>query len=202
MTAAAATRTVDGLVLPRAVAGHPALELCNTRAGWGEPAPREYLTSYDHLVVWAASTGLLPPASARRLRRTAAGRGDLAATALAAAIALREDLYAVLTRPRPPRPALDRVTAAVQDAGTSTRIAWTRGALVVDDGAEDLRLPVRAVAGAVRGLVESGLAPHVRRCPGAGCGWLFLDEGRGRKWCVMALCGNREKVRRYAERHG
>ena len=29
--------TVDDLVLPRQLAGHPALELVNSRSGWGEP---------------------------------------------------------------------------------------------------------------------------------------------------------------------
>ena len=42
-----------------------------------------------------------------------------------------------------------------------------------------------------RRLVEDGLAGQVRRCPGAGCGWLFLDEGRGRRWCVMAIATSR-----------
>ena len=37
---------VDGLLLPVPVAGHPALELCNTRAGWYTEHPREYLVGY------------------------------------------------------------------------------------------------------------------------------------------------------------
>jgi predicted RNA-binding Zn ribbon-like protein len=36
-------------------------------------------------------------------------------------------------------------------------------------------------------------------CGGGLCGWLFLDESRGkrRRWCDMKDCGNREKARRY-----
>ena len=67
-------------------------------------------------------------------------------------------------------------------------------------GTESLDLPVRAFALAARRLVEDGLAGQVRSCPGPGCGWLFLDEGRGRRWCIMAICGNREKARRHAAR--
>src|SRR3954447_10496657 len=54
-------RLVDGVPVPDAVGGHPALDFCNTRAGWGDPAPKEYLTGPHALVVWARSTGLLPP---------------------------------------------------------------------------------------------------------------------------------------------
>jgi predicted RNA-binding Zn ribbon-like protein len=39
----------------------------------------------------------------------------------------------------------------------------------------------------------------VRACPGAGCGWLFYDPRGRRRWCVMAVCGNRAKAARHAE---
>jgi predicted RNA-binding Zn ribbon-like protein len=44
---------------------------------------------------------------------------------------------------------------------------------------------------------------HVKSCAADTCGWLFLDESRrgNRKWCDMADCGNRAKVRRYYRRH-
>lgn len=197
----AAAQRVGGLLLPRTVAGHPALELCNSLAGWGEDGPGEYLTTYDHLAVWSATVGLVPTATVRRLRRAAAQAPDRAAAVLGDGRALRADLYAALTRPRPPRPALDRLTERVRDAGAASRVGWSRSAgLGLDPGSESLDLPVRAFANAARRLVEDGLAGRVRRCPGAGCGWLFLDEGRGRRWCVMAICGNREKARRHAAR--
>jgi predicted RNA-binding Zn ribbon-like protein len=43
---------------------------------------------------------------------------------------------------------------------------------------------------------------RLRRCDGAGCGWLFLDTTRNhsRRWCDSRDCGNRSRVRRYAER--
>ena len=36
---------------------------------------------------------------------------------------------------------------------------------------------------------------NVRRCEGPGCKFLFLDRSRGqaRRWCSMAVCGNRAK---------
>ena len=198
---ATASQVVDRLTLPRAVAGHPALELCNTLAGWGDDEQREYLATYDHLLAWSAALDLVPRASVRRLRRLAAADPRGAEVALDAGRTLRADLYRALTSGRPPRPVLDRLTERVQAAGATSRIAWTRaGGLAVDPGSEALDLPVRAFALAARRLVEDGLAGQVRSCPGPGCGWLFLDEGRGRRWCIMAICGNREKARRHAAR--
>ncbi|GLS34876.1 hypothetical protein GCM10010869_04640 [Mesorhizobium tianshanense] len=44
---------------------------------------------------------------------------------------------------------------------------------------------------------------RVKTCPGAGCGWMFLDETKDarRKWCIMETCGNRAKAsRNYAKK--
>jgi predicted RNA-binding Zn ribbon-like protein len=42
---------------------------------------------------------------------------------------------------------------------------------------------------------------RLTRCPGHECGWLFLDRSGRRRWCSMATCGSREKMRRmYARR--
>ena len=51
-------------------------------------------------------------------------------------------------------------------------------------------------------LLTSERRVRVKTCPGARCGWLFLDEsptGR-RRWCSMASCGNREKAQRFRRR--
>src|SRR5947209_10024272 len=84
-------RLVDGVPVPDAVGGHPALDFCNTRAGWGDPAPKEYLTQPRVLAVWARETGLLPAAASTSVERF---EGPRAHDALARALALREALYA------------------------------------------------------------------------------------------------------------
>ena len=61
---------------------------------------------------------------------------------------------------------------------------------------------LRAVALAAEDLLTSDLVGYVAACPGVGCGWLFADRRRRRRWCSMAACGNRAKARRYAQRHG
>jgi predicted RNA-binding Zn ribbon-like protein len=43
---------------------------------------------------------------------------------------------------------------------------------------------------------------RLRRCGGDTCYWLFIDETKNcsRRWCEMAICGNRHKVRRHRAR--
>jgi predicted RNA-binding Zn ribbon-like protein len=60
-----------------------------------------------------------------------------------------------------------------------------------------VRLGVARAAGE---LLTSPEPRVVRACPGRGCGWLFLDRRGRRRWCDMAVCGNRAKARRHAAR--
>jgi predicted RNA-binding Zn ribbon-like protein len=64
---------------------------------------------------------------------------------------------------------------------------------------ETAELPLLAVARAAGELLAAG-PTGVRACPGHGCGWLFLDPRGRRRWCLMAVCGNRAKARRHAAR--
>ncbi|WJH39563.1 CGNR zinc finger domain-containing protein [Aliirhizobium terrae] len=49
-------------------------------------------------------------------------------------------------------------------------------------------------------LLDAGAVERLKIC--GHCGWLFLDrsKNRSRAWCDMAVCGNREKARRFHDR--
>ena len=51
-------------------------------------------------------------------------------------------------------------------------------------------------ADAVALLADPARLARLRRCPGRDCGWVFLDTSGRRRWCSMATCGSREKMRR------
>jgi predicted RNA-binding Zn ribbon-like protein len=193
--------SIDGLVLPAKVAGHPALELCNTWAGWNGGAAGDYLKSFDHLAVWAGWQGLLESPWVRRIRRLGGRRPKEAEAALARARTLRGALYPlVLGRGTPADWAVvaqeaERAAARARFARRGTRGEWSL------EGVRGVELPVLAAAHAAAGLLSSDDLELVRACPGSGCGWLFLDVRGRRKWCSMQSCGNRAKVRRFAERH-
>jgi predicted RNA-binding Zn ribbon-like protein len=189
-----ASIVVDGLVVPLSVAGHPALDFCNTRAGWGAPTPKEYLHTHAHLTVWARENGLLTPAGARLV--ALAGRGDPAGAeaVVVRAILLREALYAVVLGRGSERD-WAAVNAEVRGAGAVSTLT-AEGWAPFSDGVE---APLRAVAWSAAALLTSPLAAHVGACPGVGCGWVFADLRDRRRWCSMAWCGNRNKARRHAQ---
>jgi predicted RNA-binding Zn ribbon-like protein len=203
-----ANHRVSGHLVPDAVSGHVALEIANTRAGWGGPSPREYLVSYDALAVWAGDVGLLSTYETRRLRALGSASPRVAQRVLDEVLALRESWYAVATSPwseRPfPRADLDVVGAAAARAAAESRLVPRPDSRVLPDGGDlssaGLRLPANRVALAAYDVLTSGDVAHVGRCAGHGCGWLFFDPTHRRHWCIMAICGNRAKARAFAER--
>jgi predicted RNA-binding Zn ribbon-like protein len=189
---------LDGVPLPDRVSGRIGLELCNTRAGWGSPAPREYLTGDRALVLWAVDCGLLPGGvSLARGVRSDAG------PATRSALRLREALYACALR-RGTAPAWEIVSRAAAKAHAH---ATLQPAPFPSDGPAGWRLldsgdpaerAVDAAALAMERLLTSPDAATVAACPGRACGWLFNDPRGRRRWCSMAVCGNRAKARRHA----
>ncbi|MFJ7907102.1 BTAD domain-containing putative transcriptional regulator [Kitasatospora sp. NPDC096204] len=184
--------------LPWSAGGHPALEFCNTYAGWGvepgvAPAPgSDWLRGYPTLAVWAGHHDLADEPVVEALLRRAAERPEEAAGVLADARAFRSALYAALTDPQDGA-AFGAVAAVVQEAGRSA--VFTRG----EDGlahwrlppAAGLRLPLYAAARSAAELLADPRRFTIRRCPSTGCGWLFLDASGRRRWCSLATCGTR-----------
>jgi predicted RNA-binding Zn ribbon-like protein len=185
----------SGILLPVPLAGDPALELCNTFAGWGEDAGREYLLSHEHLVVWARERGLVAEGVADELVTEGRVRPQEAGRVLDRTKRLRRAFYAVAAGAPGDE---DRLVVAreAERASARARLEWEpRPAWVLPSTPE---LPLLAVARAIGAFVTDPL--RVGRCPGRGCGWLFTDPTGRRRWCSMAVCGNREKARRHALR--
>jgi predicted RNA-binding Zn ribbon-like protein len=190
----------DGLALPALLAGHPALEFCNTQSGWDVRLGSDYLTSYDHLAVWAHHVKLLPRDHVDRSRAAAQCQPRDAAEVLERARQLRADLYLVLTD-EPAGPAFDRLAGAVDTMTAQLRLCRRDDDFVRRiDPAVGLDAPLLAALWSASELLVSGDRQHVRTCPGHHCGWLFLDRSGRRRWCLMATCGNRAKARRHAQR--
>ncbi len=184
----------SGLLVPVPLAGDAALELCNTFAGWGEDAGREYLLSYEHLVVWARERGVVGAREATGLARDARARPQEAARVLERAKRLRAAFYAVAAGAATDE---DRAAVAreVELAASSARLEWgSQGAAWILPATLDL--PLLAVAQRIGSFVLDPI--RIGRCPGSRCGWLFADPRGRRRWCSMATCGNRAKARRHA----
>lgn len=192
---------VDGIPLPQRVAGHPALDFCNTQAAWWTARPIECLTSPRALVAWAKDADLLPPGGAdvpSDLDGDAAARNELAL-----ARGLRTAIRACALG-EAGEDAWTLVSAAVTRAHAHARLApgpdGTHARWLPEPSLPPARLAVVAVALAAEELLTSPVIGQVSSCSGVDCGWVFADPRQRRRWCSMAVCGNRSKVRRHAQR--
>ena len=61
-----------------------------------------------------------------------------------------------------------------------------------------------AIARSAAELIVEGANAPVKRCANAGCRLFFYDDSRTRRrrWCSMAVCGNRHKVAAFLKRKG
>jgi predicted RNA-binding Zn ribbon-like protein len=195
---------VEDVPLPTRIGGHPALDFCNTWAGWGEPPSpdREWLKDYETLALWAAYAGLIEPADSTRLRRAAGRRLGEARQVLGDAHRLRTAVHGAVLDPSDIS-ALSRVTGQVRKAGAVARLRPAPDGAVrweIPDST-GLWLPLLAIAQSAGELLTSEAVHAVKSCPGDDCGWLFIDFRGRRRWCSMSSCGNRAKVRAFYERN-
>ncbi|MEV4625501.1 BTAD domain-containing putative transcriptional regulator [Micromonospora sp. NPDC049523] len=179
--------------LPWNVGGHPALEFCNTFAGWGQEPPlpgSEWLRGYRTLAVWGGYVGLLDDVEVTRLVELARRDAATAQAVLDEVRALRTRLYACLTDPADRR-AFDAVARSAEAAAKTLVFArdvdgvgrWRPA------GTAGLRSPLYAVAWSAAELLADPRRLTIRVCPDPRCGWLFLDETGLRRWCSLAACG-------------
>ncbi|MFB7029196.1 MULTISPECIES: CGNR zinc finger domain-containing protein [unclassified Streptomyces] len=171
---------------PRPLTGEPvSLDLLNTR--WiEEGARRDLLTDVEGLAVWLAANGLEGrfAADAATLRHTLAARdalaalvdrpGDPAATARVDAVLGHGRIRATLTADGP------------GEESEFADPAWGPGWTAARDHLDLLRT-----------------APdRIRTCAHEACILHFFDTSRNgtRRWCSMAVCGNRAKASRHHAR--
>jgi len=183
---------VRGHWLPWAVGGHPALEFCNTLAGWDDPAMinGDWLRGYETLAVWAGYHDLADENTVSALIERSRHDPAEAEATLRDARILRSRLYAALTDVDD-EDAFAAVAKYADDAARFT--VFGRGV----DGlgrwtlpmAAGLRLPVYAVARSAADLLSDPRRFTVRACRGRPCGWLFLDVNGLRRWCSTSTCG-------------
>jgi predicted RNA-binding Zn ribbon-like protein len=99
------------------------------------------------------------------------------------------------------------------DAGDALDAAARRARLAVrfaPDGAVRTEAEASGLDGALGRLLaivaaaqEEGTWTRLKACLADDCQWGFYDRSRNRSavWCDMRVCGNRQKVRSYRERH-
>ena len=184
--------------------GHAALDFVNTMPVLrGEPA--EWLASFEDLADWVLGAGLLfdeDAAAARALRAPQGERDAAAARARALRESLREGLEALSGGRAAPAALVRAVNETLARRVVHDEVAGRGRSLRLvrrfrPERADDLLIPV---AGAVADLLCNVDAATLRRCGNPACVLWFADARGRRRWCSMAVCGNRMKVAAFQRR--
>ncbi|BBZ28864.1 hypothetical protein MMAD_31590 [Mycolicibacterium madagascariense] len=183
----------------------PALELVNTLAVPvpGMPAV-ELIGDGSGYLTWLARAGLIDRHELDAIAEmfSPAELDDVAVAARDLRERLRATVLAWIANPAAPIPSevTDRLNAVMQSGRRFTQLHHDdAGGLQMHDHHHwthptQLLVPVAEAWGR---LLADGEPRLVRRCEG--CTIIFYDRTKAhrRRWCSMALCGNREKVRRH-----
>lgn len=179
--------------------GAAALDFVNTKSGRDTDLALDHLTSAEALLTWAAHAGLID----------APATEAASSTVLPRALALREAIYRIFSAIADGRLPLDADLDHLRDM-TASQIAGLR-LHRLDDGTFNWSKPgttmtcesllTRLALDAIDVLRFSDLS-RLKQCHGHDCGWVFLDttKNRSRRWCDMAVCGNRAKAKRHRSR--
>jgi predicted RNA-binding Zn ribbon-like protein len=193
---------------PILIADSPGIDFLNSIATPVD-SPVEWLATGDDLVDWLERMDLVPASALSSLRRGSLP-GALDATA-AQARELREwfrgfvfrhkgrhlkseDLQelAPLNRVLERDEAYHQIVKADRKDNPRTRSPFVWRSMRRWRSPESLLIPI---ARAMAELVCNEDFIHVKSCEGPTCTLLFLDRthSRARRWCSMAVCGNRAK---------
>jgi predicted RNA-binding Zn ribbon-like protein len=159
-----------------------------------DPEQSDVLRTEDMLGRWGRRLDLLSddaePASAAELRRARALRDAV------------HRLFASISRDqKPARNDLDVLMSNYIEAVKHASALAGEDFYKLDWQARDPRTIRYAVAtDAIALLQDPSRLKRVSRCPGRGCGWLFLNTSGRRRWCSMSTCGSRDKMRRLHQR--
>jgi predicted RNA-binding Zn ribbon-like protein len=170
-------------------------------------ATKDRLKSYADLLAWSREAGLLDPKETRTLARRASDNPAEAQSAFKGAIEVRETLYRIYSAlargSQPGRADLAGLNDDLSHALPFARLAAGGEGYRWTWSGESLDRPLWPVIRSAADLLTSDELGFVRECGSASCSWLFIDRSRTRRrrWCDMKTCGNRQKARRYYQRH-
>lgn len=193
------------------IAGDPALDFLNSVATPVD-VPIEWLDDGEGLLSWLGQTQLVSASVLKQLR-TASSPDELNKVAEQARNLrewfrsfvdkhrghplVRDDLKKLerLNRLLERDDAFSQIALATSKQGNSFELRTMRKWR----SPEALLLPI---AEALARFVCSEDFTHVKACEGPSCTLLFADHTRGqaRRWCSMAICGNRAKQAAHRER--
>jgi len=187
--------------------GRLAVDFANAPSYPGMPA-RE--PSWEELVAFLEASGVVSRERGANLLALPDSDPQSAEKILSRAIRLREGLrkaFAAMVRKErviaewiAPINEILRITEG-HDELMQDGVAWKLEFMAREGGLDWL---LAAVARSAAEIIAEGSQARLRMCANPSCSLYFFDSSRThrRRWCSMAICGNRRKVSSFAKRHG
>lgn len=167
-------------------------------------APIERLVFYADLASWARQVGLISQSEEASVCADAATNPRGSRRILGRAHSLREaifDTFAALSEARTPTREITTLEPWIQQAVARSELVRDGGSYRWEPVAVGDRIQrvLFAIACSASDLLTSADASRIGQCLGRDCRWLWVDRTRNqsRRWCDMAVCGNRAKARRH-----
>ncbi len=191
---------------PLLIGGRLAINFANIPSYPGAPA--EHL-SWEELIVFLQASDIVSAERGSSLLALSGSDPDAAQTLLSRSVRLRDALrmaFAAMVRKEgiarewtEPINEILRITEG-HDELASDGIVWKMEFIAREGGLDWL---LAAIARSAAEIIVEGAQARLRICANASCGLFFSDNSRThrRRWCSMAICGNRHKVASFARRH-
>ncbi len=184
------------------VAGRLALDFANL-------APSARDLSWHEFVSFLIDAQLVSRERAAHLRPLLVNEPQAVDAVLLRILRLRESFRAIFAAVVEGKPFPASWTEPINEI---LRITEGHDELVSDHGAWSLQFVAResgldwllaALARSAAELIVEGPRATIRQCANPACRLFFYDDSRThrRRWCSMALCGNRHKVAAFLRRH-
>ena len=186
--------------------GRLAIDFANIPSYPGAPA---HDLSWEELIVFLRDSRIVSEDRGVNLLALSGSDPDAAQTLLSRSVRLRDALrkaFSAIVRKEPiaqewsdPINQILRITEGHDELvfeGTSWKMEFK-----AREGGLDWLLA--AVARSAAEIIVEGARARLRTCANPACGLFFSDKSRThrRRWCSMAICGNRHKVSSFARRH-
>ena len=183
------------------------LDLVNTEAV-ADGQRVDLLATPDDFNRWCKAAKFAPPTWLATVfqRASAAAATEMLAEVKQLRSAIRRIAEATSAKRVPAPEALQVVNAALAARPGAAALAWRHGRLqrewtLTDDSSAQL---LGELAAAAAEFFAAADPARLHACAGEGCLLWFYDTSRNgqRRWCSMAACGNRDKVRRFRAESG
>ncbi|HUL33957.1 MAG TPA: CGNR zinc finger domain-containing protein [Candidatus Eisenbacteria bacterium] len=187
--------------IPKLIAGRLALDFANL-------IPHEHDVSWQEFVVFLVNSRVVSQERGSRLEGLERSEPGTVDRVLLKVLRLRECVRAIFSAVQEQRAFPKVWTAPINDI---LRVTEGHDELMAQEGGWRLEFVAResglewllaAIARSAAELIVEGQAAPVKRCANPQCRQFFYDDSRTRqrRWCSMAICGNRHKVAAFLRR--